>query len=150
MMNVSQIEQLIPNRAPWLWIDEVISVDEREIHARKHLSETLPVFQGHYPDFPLLPGVLQCEAALEASAVLIAHLGVSTVGRIPVAARMNNVKFKRMVAPGETLDIFVQLQDRLQDTFYLRGRVEVDGAACTTLDFVTTATEHPAAQQSAT
>ena len=143
MMNVSQIEQLIPNRAPWLWIDEVISLDEREIHARKYLSETLPVFQGHYPDFPLLPGVLQCEAALEASAVLIAHLGVSTAGRIPVAARMNNVKFKRMVGPGETLDIFVQLQDRLQDAFYLRGRVEVDGSAATTLDFVTTATEHP-------
>jgi len=62
---------------------------------------------------------------------------------LPTAARMNNVKFKRMVGLGETLDIFVQLQDRLQDAFDLRGRVEVDGSAATTLDFVTTAAEHP-------
>jgi len=142
-MDLDQIQQWIPNRAPWLWVDEVVQLDDQTIHARKHLSADLPVFQGHYPDFPLLPGVLQCEAALEASAILIAHMGVSTTGRIPVAARMNNVKFKRMVGPDETLDIFVKLQDRLQDTFYLRGRVEVDGQVSTSLDFVTTATPRP-------
>ena len=126
---------LIPNRDPWLWIDEVLELTDTTIHARKHLTASLPVFQGHYPGFPLLPGVILCEACLEASAILIADLGVSTEGRVPVATRMNNVKFRRMVRPGETIG--------LQDVFYLSGRVEVDGDVAATLDFVTTAVPPP-------
>ena len=136
---------LIPNRDPWLWIDEVLELTDTTIHARKHLSESLPVFQGHYPGFPLLPGVILCEACLEASAILIADLGVSTEGRVPVATRMNNVKFRRMVRPGETIGVQVSLRDRLQDVFYLSGRVEVAGDVAATLDFVTTAVPPPEA-----
>ena len=134
---------LIPNRDPWLWIDEVLELTDTTIHARKHLTASLPVFQGHYPGFPLLPGVILCEACLEASAILIADLGVSTEGRVPVATRMNNVKFRRMVRPGETIGVRVSLRDRLQDVFYLSGRVEVDGDVAATLDFVTTAVRPP-------
>ena len=118
-MTTDDWQGLIPNRDPWLWIDEVLELTDTTIHARKHLSESLPVFQGHYPGFPLLPGVILCEACLEASAILIADLGVSTEGRVPVATRMNNVKFRRMVRPGETIGIQVSLRDRLQDVFYL-------------------------------
>ena len=134
---------LIPNRDPWLWIDEVLELTDTTIHARKHLSTSLPVFGGHYPGFPLLPGVILCEACLEASAILIADLGVSTEGRVPVATRMNNVKFRRMVRPGETIGVQVSLRDRLQDVFYLSGRVEVAGDVAATLDFVTTAVPPP-------
>ena len=136
---------LIPNRDPWLWIDEVLELTDTTIHARKHLTASLPVFQGHYPGFPLLPGVILCEACLEASAILIADLGVSTEGRVPVATRLNNVKFRRMVRPGETIGVQVKLRDRLQDVFYLSGRVEVAGDVAATLDFVTTAVPPPEA-----
>ena len=138
-MTTDDWQGLIPNRDPWLWIDEVLELTDTTIHARKHLSESLPVFQGHYPGFPLLPGVILCEACLEASAILIADLGVSTEGRVPVATRMNNVKFRRMVRPGETIGVQVKLRDRLQDVFYLSGRVEVAGDVAATLDFVTSA-----------
>ena len=144
-MTTDDWQGLIPNRDPWLWIDEVLELTDTTIHARKHLSESLPVFQGHYPGFPLLPGVILCEACLEASAILIADLGVSTEGRVPVATRMNNVKFRRMVRPGETIGIQVSLRDRLQDVFYLSGRVEVAGDVAATLDFVTTAVPPPEA-----
>ena len=142
-MTTDDWQGLIPNRDPWLWIDEVLELTDTTIHARTHLSESLPVFQGHYPGFPLLPGVILCEACLEASAILIADLGVSTEGRVPVATRMNNVKFRRMVRPGETIGIQVSLRDRLQDVFYLSGRVEVAGDVAATLDFVTTAVPPP-------
>ncbi|GIS60511.1 MAG: hypothetical protein CM1200mP2_27360 [Planctomycetaceae bacterium] len=56
---------------------------------------------------------------------------------------MNNVKFRRMVRPGETIGIQVSLRDRLQDVFYLSGRVEVAGDVAATLDFVTTAVPPP-------
>ena len=144
-MTTDAWQGLIPNRDPWLWIDEVLELTDTTIHARKHLSTSLPVVQGHYPGFPLLPGVILCEACLEASAILIADLGVSTEGRVPVATRMNNVKFRRMVRPGETIGIQVSLRDRLQDVFYLSGRVEVAGDVAATLDFVTTAVPPPEA-----
>ena len=139
----SDWEQLIPNRNPWLWVDDVLHISQTEIQTRKFLAPDLPMFQGHYPEFPLLPGVIQCEACLESSAILIAHLGVTTEGSIPVAARMNNVKFRRMVRPGETLEIKVELVDRIQSAFYLRGKVQVDGETSCQLDFVTTAAPHP-------
>ena len=142
-MTTDDWQGLIPNRDPWLWIDEVLELTDTTIHARQHLSTSLPVFGGHYPGFPLLPGVILCEACLEASAILIADLGVSTEGRVPVATRMNNVKFRRMVRPGETIGIQVSLRDRLQDVFYLSGRVEVAGDVAATLDFVTTAVPPP-------
>ena len=144
-MTTDDWQGLIPNRDPWLWIDEVLELTDTTIHARKHLSTSLPVFQGHYPGFPLLPGVILCEACLEASAILIADLGVSPEGRVPVATRMNNVKFRRMVRPGETIGVQVSLRDRLQDVFYLSGRVEVAGDVAATLDFVTTAVPPPEA-----
>ena len=138
---------LIPNREPWLWIDDVVGLTDSTINAQKHLPPDLPIFEGHYPGFPLLPGVVLCEACLEASAILIANLGVSTTGKVPVATGMNNVRFRRMVRPGDSLDIEVKLSDRIQDAFFLRGTVRVDGLVCASLDFVTTAASPPVSDE---
>ncbi|MEZ6055572.1 MAG: 3-hydroxyacyl-ACP dehydratase FabZ family protein [Planctomycetaceae bacterium] len=142
-MTTADIEQLIPHRAPFLWLDDVVSVDETHIHARKHLPASLDVFQGHYPHFPVMPGVLQCEAALQAAAVLIARSLPNDDGKVPVATRMNNVQFRRLVRPGETLDIEVEITERLADAFFLKGKVSVDGKVSTRLEFACTATTQP-------
>lgn len=147
-MNRDEIQQQIPHRDPFLWLDEVVSIDETSIHARKHLPADLDVFRGHYPHFPVLPGVLQCEAAMQAGAVLISQLieaGGDKVGdKVPVATRMNNVKFRHLVRPGETLDIEVTLTERLQDAFFLAARCSVDGKVTTRLEFACAATAVPA------
>ncbi len=142
-MNREEIQQQIPHRPPFLWLDEVVSMDETSIHARKFLAADLDVFRGHYPDFAVLPGVLQCEAAMQAAAVLIAQLIETDDDRVPVATRMNNVQFRRLVRPGETLDIEVTLTEQLQNTFFLKGRVSVDGKVTTRLEFACTAAELP-------
>lgn len=142
-MNCEEIQQLIPHRAPFLWLDEIVSVDETSIHAKKRLPADLDVFGGHYPQFPVLPGVLQCEAAMQAGAVLIARTINVDDGKVPVATRMNNVQFRRLVRPGDTLDIEVTLTDRLQDTFFLKARVSVDSQVSTRLEFACTTTEMP-------
>lgn len=131
---------LIPNRPPYLWVDEVVSVDEQSIHTRKFVDPKLELFAGHYPDYPVFPGALQCECAFQASAILIAKLGVSSGDKVPVVARANRLKFKRIVRPGDVLDVHVLLEQRVNDVFFLKGRVLRDGEATTTLDFVTTAT----------
>ena len=79
------IQQLIPHRDPFLWLDEIIELTESRIHARKTLSPDLPVFAGHYPNIPVFPGVLQLEAAMQAGAILIAKTTVMEPGKVPVA-----------------------------------------------------------------
>ncbi len=143
MMNTEEICATIPHRPPFLWLDEVVSITDQTIHARKTVTEDLDVFQGHYPGTPLLPGVLQCEMALQASAILIARTQATGEGQIPVATRMNNVKWKQMVRPGDTLDIEVTLTERLQDTFFLTGKISCRGKVTTRLEFSTTATSRP-------
>ena len=134
-MTRTEIEACIPHRAPFLWLDEVVSMDEQRIHARKVLDPESDVFSGHFPAFPVLPGVLQCEAAFQAAAVLISKIEPVGNEQVPVVTRLNNVQFRRLVRPGETLDIEVELTERLSNAFYLKGKTSVDGKTSTRLEF---------------
>jgi 3-hydroxyacyl-[acyl-carrier-protein] dehydratase len=84
--------------------------------------------------------VLLCEAALQAGAVLIARQGAtaSPAGRVPVVTRINNVKFRQMVRPGDTLDIEVELTDRLADAYFLTAKIKAAGKLAAQLDFACT------------
>lgn len=139
MMDRKQIEQQIPHRSPFLWIDEVVEISESMIRARKFLDPDLPVFQGHYPGFPLMPGVLLCESAFQAGAVLIARQQDVPEGMVPVVTRQNETRFRRMVRPGETLEIEVELTETLGSAWFLKGKVSVDGQVAVRLEFACTA-----------
>ena len=123
-MNRTDIEALIPHRDPFLWIDEVVEIDDQRIHAKKKIEEELDVFRGHYPHFPILPGVLQLEAAFQAGAILIAKTQQVGEGQVPVVTRVNNTKFRAMVKPGDTLDIEVELTERVSNAFFLKGKAK--------------------------
>lgn len=139
VFDATAIQQRIPHRPPFLWIDEVTEIGDGRIVATKFIAPDLDVFRGHYPRFPLLPGVLQCEAAFQAAAVLIAEMEPVEGGKVPVATRLNNVKFRRPVRPGQTLEIDVRITERLADAFFLTGVVKVDGKTATRLEFACTA-----------
>lgn len=135
MLTQEQIKECIPHRTPFLWLDEVIELTDTRIHANKFLAPELDVFQGHYPDFPVLPGVLQCEAAFQAGAVLISKIVEVGSGKVPVVTRLNNTQFRRLVRPGETIDIEVELTERVANAYFMKGRVSVDGKVSTRLEF---------------
>ncbi len=140
-LDLEQIQQLIPHRPPFLWIDRVTDVTATAIQAEKFLDPSLPVFQGHYPDFPVFPGVLQCEMALQAGAILVAQSVQVEQGQVPVATRINNVKFKHLIRPGVTVQISARLTERLANAFFFTGKVSVDGKTTATLEFACTAAE---------
>ncbi len=140
-MNINEIQACIPHRPPFLWLDEVVDISEKTIHARKRLEPDIPLFGGHYPQFPVLPGVIQCEMCFQAAAVLISKMISIGSGQVPVATRLNNTKFRRLVRPGETVDIKVELTDTVSNAFFLTGVVSVDGKTSTRCDFACAATE---------
>lgn len=123
-MLLEQIVQAIPHRPPFLLIDEVVDQQESRIVCRKTFTGDEFWFQGHYPDFPIMPGVLLCEAAMQAGAVLLSgKIGDDARGKVPVATRANNVQFRQMVRPGDTIEIEVELTERLADAFFMKARV---------------------------
>jgi 3-hydroxyacyl-[acyl-carrier-protein] dehydratase len=135
-MSREQILAAIPHRPPMLLLDEIASREESRIVCLKTFRPDEWFFQGHYPDFPLVPGVLLCEAAMQAGAVLLSqHIPGDGM---PVAGRLKEVKFKRMVRPGDTIQIEARLDERLADAFFMSGKVTCGDKVAATLNFVVT------------
>ena len=141
VLDRAAIESLIPHREPFLWLDEVIELTDTLVRARRRGPEDLPGFSGHYPEFPVLPGVLLCEAAFQAGAVLIAAGGDIPDGLVPVVTRQQETRFRRMVTPGEVLDIEARLDETLGAAWFLTGKVSVDGQVAVRLQFACPAAE---------
>lgn len=137
-MNQAAILAAIPHREPFLFIDEIVELTNDSIACRKTFAGDELFFQGHYPDFPVVPGVLLCEAGMQAGALLLAHLVEGTKNRVPVATRMNDVRFKRMVRPGDTIEIDVKLRERLADAYFLNARLNCEGKIAARFDFACT------------
>jgi 3-hydroxyacyl-[acyl-carrier-protein] dehydratase len=141
-MSQQEIEQRIPHRSPMLLIDEIVHSDRESIVCRKTFHAHEFFFQGHFPGQPIVPGVIQCECCLQAGALLLAAESEqgATVNQpsehtVPVATRMDGVKFKRMVRPGDTVEIEVTIRERIGNACFLSGKVMRDGKLAARLDF---------------
>ena len=146
-MTNSEIENTIPHRAPMLLVDEIVSQDEHSIVCRKTFSEDDFFVQGHFPGYPLVPGVIQCECCLQAGAILLAAHTPGGDDVVPVATRLDSVKFKKMVRPGDTLEIHVTLDDQLSNAFFLTGKMLLDGKVTARLNFACSVTNPREAQE---
>lgn len=136
-MSRAEIEASIPHRAPMLLLDEIVERSEDRIVCKKTFHAEEFFFQGHYPGFPLVPGVILCEAAMQAGAVLLSRI-VSTGEGVPVAARINDVKFKKMIRPDDTVLIEARLDERMKDAFFLSAKVTHEGKIAATLSYAVT------------
>ncbi len=140
-MTRQQIYDAIPHREPFLLVDEIVDWTDSRIECTKAFRGDEDFFAGHYPDYPLVPGVLLCEAAMQAGAILLSRHLVDADGKVPVATRMGDVRFKRMVRPGETIRIQVELTEQLSEAFFLKAKVTVEGKVAVRFEFACTATK---------
>lgn len=135
------VTDLIPHRPPFLWVDRMLDHDGSSLLTEKYIPEDLEVFQGHYPDHPILPGVLLCEAVFQTGALLIALLLKESddpgVG-VPVLTRIEGVRFKRPVGPGDTIRMKVTLKERLSGVWFLKGTLRVNEKVAVQVDFACT------------
>ena len=131
----------IPHRPPFLWLDRVLEITGEKIRAEKVVPKDLDIFQGHYPDYPLMPGVLLCEAVFQAGALLIFELmraeAVADTSKraVPVLTRILGAKFKREVHPGDTLEISATQVERMGPAWLLKGKVRVGGKVAVQVEF---------------
>ena len=134
-MSHEQILAAIPHRPPMLLVDEIIEQDDDKIVCKKTFRADEHFVQGHYPGNAIVPGIILCECAMQTGAVLLSTKAAPADGEVPVATRMNDVKFKRVVRPGDTIEIQVTLNEQLASAFFLTGKVTVDGKLAARLDF---------------
>lgn len=136
-LSKQEIQDHIPHRDPFLWIDEVTEISEKRIIARKFIEPELDAFRGHYPGKPVFPGVLIVEAAMQAGGVLLARLPAGQIpeGHVPVVARIHNVKFRCLVRPGDMLEIEVELEGNVANAFFLTAKVTVGGKTAVQFDY---------------
>ncbi|MEZ6150900.1 MAG: 3-hydroxyacyl-ACP dehydratase FabZ family protein [Pirellulaceae bacterium] len=131
------VEAAIPHRAPMLLVDEIIEQSATEIHCRKTFVADEFFTQGHFPNYPLVPGVILCECALQSGAILLAqHAPAADV--VPVATRLDGVKFKKMVRPGDTIDVYATLNEVVSTAYFLTAKIMVAGKLAARLDFACT------------
>jgi 3-hydroxyacyl-[acyl-carrier-protein] dehydratase len=134
-MTIEAIKSAIPHREPFLLIDEIVEQTETRIVCRKRFMGDEFWYPGHYPDYPLTPGVLLLESAMQAGAVLLAEVADDNPGKVPVVTRINNVKFKLMVRPGDTIDLDVTLTEQMAGAYFMEASVLLDGKTAVTFEF---------------
>ncbi len=131
------IESLIPHRAPMLLVDRIVERSANHLLCEKDVRPDEFFLQGHYPGNPITPGVILCEACMQAGALLLAGLDLPDEG-VPVATRMEKVKFRRMVRPGETLTIAVELVEQMAKAYFLKAKGTVGGKEAVRIEFACT------------
>ncbi len=109
IFDYNQIKQIIPHRQPFLLIDKVVEYEEgQRCVAIKQVSGNEPFFQGHFPEYAVMPGVLITEALAQTGAVAILN-SEENKGKIALFAGIDKCRFKRQVVPGDTLTLEVEI-----------------------------------------
>ncbi len=124
LIDVNGIRKLLPHRYPFLLIDKIIDIDKKHCVAVKNVTVNEPFFQGHFPQEPVMPGVLQVEAMAQAAGVLVLNYLEDPEKYSTYFLKIDNVKFRQKVVPGNTLLLNVSLMTEIR-----RGCAVVKGYA---------------------
>ncbi|CAM4063984.1 beta-hydroxyacyl-ACP dehydratase [Streptococcus penaeicida] len=136
MIDIKKIQEALPHRYPMLLVDRVLEVADDKIVALKNVSINEPFFEGHFPDYPVMPGVLIMEALAQTAGVLELSKEENK-GKLVFYAGMDKVKFKKQVVPGDQLIMTATFIKRRGTIAVVEAKAEVDGklAASGTLTF---------------
>ena len=132
---IESVQKMLPHRYPFLLVDKVLDYRPHEyIRAIKMVSGLDPYLQGHFPDHPVMPGVLIVEAMAQASGIL---------GRLSFPERCNSclltelgeTRFRRQVVPGDCLELYISFEKQRKDFFWFQGVAKVDGEVAASASF---------------
>jgi 3-hydroxyacyl-[acyl-carrier-protein] dehydratase len=131
MFNIQQIMDIIPHRYPFLLVDRIVEMEAgKRAVGEKLVTVNEPFFPGHFPHYPVMPGVLIIEALAQTGAVAVLSLE-EFKGKIPFFAGVDSVRFRRQVVPGDVLRLEVELDKIRRGVGKGKGKATVNGeTAC--------------------
>ena len=127
IMDVKQIQEILPHRYPFLLVDRVLEMEEgKRIVASKAVTMNEYFFQGHFPQEPVMPGVLIMEALAQTGAIAVLSMEQNR-GKIAYFGGMNKVKFRNKVVPGDVLTLEMEIRKLKSRAGIGKGTAYVDG-----------------------
>lgn len=124
MLGIKEIKEILPHRYPFLLIDKIVKISDDEVVGIKQVTANEWYFEGHFPEEPVMPGVLQVEALAQVGAVALLK---KEKGKIAYLAGIDKARFKTAIYPGDSLEITVCLTDRKGPIGKGKGEIKVNG-----------------------
>ena len=129
------VMEILPHRDPMLFIESVLSANATTIQAQTQVNPEWEVFKGHFPELPIMPGVLLIETMAQAGALILGLKGVVAEGSFVGFTGVDHAKFRRAVKPDDIMDIYVELVRERRGFYKFEGRIEVAGELAAELKF---------------
>ena len=140
-MNINEVKNFLPHRYPFLLIDRVTNLEVgKSLKAIKNVTFNEPHFTGHFPDQPIMPGVLIIEALAQATGILAfkSEVGKPQTGQIYMLVGVDKVRFKRMVEPGDQLEIYAEIITVKRGIWKFNCKASVEGKLITSAEILCT------------
>lgn len=131
-MNRDEIMQILPHRDPMLLVDEVAE-ENGEAVGHYHVRGDEFFLQGHFPGNPIVPGVILCEILAQSACILLKDQMAN--GKLPVYTGLNNVKFRSLVCPGDTIETRCRIKRVKHPFYFAEGSISVGDKLCASAEF---------------
>ena len=148
-MDIQEICEILPHRYPMLMVDRIVEITSESVVGIKNVTVNEPHFTGHFPGYPVMPGVMIIEAMAQVAGILVAKLAPHTRGRIMFLASVEDAKFRRPVVPGDQLRIEMKLLRLKHTVAKMQGVATVDGQVAAEATLMCKLTDQLAPHQAA-
>ena len=127
ILDINEIRGILPHRYPFLLVDRIVEMEAERIVGIKNVTFNEPMFTGHFPDFPVMPGVLIVEAMAQTAGVLVLKSIPDRQNKLVLLVAIENARFRKPVVPGDTLRMEMTILKRKASVAKIGGRATVDG-----------------------